>query len=139
MMMRVRALLLSALLAGLSSLSAQQCSAQYQVEPESAHHYSYRVRVVNQMGRPICVKIIPYGHSNYFHADLGSNQSATRDLWAGQRVLCVWDDRNGKLLIAAQVNIKRNGVLRIRQLAMAAGPGAAKEPSEMPSMEIESE
>jgi hypothetical protein len=137
--MRIRTLVLSVLLAGLSSLSAQQCCGQYRVEPESARQNWHRVRVVNQMGRPICVKIIPYGHNNYFHTDLNPKQSVTRELWAGQRVLCVWDDRSGALLIAARVDINRNGVLRIRQLAMAAQPGAAKESSGMPTMEIESE
>jgi hypothetical protein len=140
--MRAGTLALSALLVGLSGIAAWQCFAQYQVEPERAQRRSYRVRVANEMGRPICVKIIPYGRSGYFHADLNTGDSETQDLWAGQRALCVWDDKTGELLIAAGVNVHRSGVLRIRPLyaAAAAEPGKAAEPRRtVPSVEIESE
>jgi hypothetical protein len=126
----------------LAIAAAWRCYAQYQVEPERRRPSSYRVRVVNEMGQPICVKIIPYGHSNYFHADLGPRESETRDLWSGQRALCVWDDKTGELLIAAEVKINRNGVLRIRPLyaAASAEPGKAEAPRRaMPSVEIESD
>jgi hypothetical protein len=99
--------------------------------------------VINDMGRAVCVKIIPFRHTNYFHADLGPGESTTQEMWSGQRALCVWDDRSGQLLIVSGVTISRNGKLRLRPMigeaprAMEA-PGAlpSAAPS-VPSMEIE--
>lgn len=128
----------------LSIAWAGQCHAQYQIESEPRRASSYRVRVINEMGRPICVKIIPYGRNTFFHADLGRGQSIVQELYAGQRVLCVWDDNSGDLLVAGAVNINRNGRLRIRPLFAAApaegGLGAkprAAAPHGLPSIEIE--
>lgn len=115
----------------------------YHVEHDHTHHTYYRVRVINQMGVPICTKIMPYGKSNYFHAHLSPNSSQTENLWAGQRALCVWDDRTGELLVVARVDINRNGILRIRPLwgepAKAGAASEAPQASASPSVEIESE
>jgi hypothetical protein len=122
------------------------CFAQYQVDPDPRNDQTaYRVRVINEMGRDVCVKIIPFGKSTYFHADFSAGQSATRDLYAGQRVLCVWDDRTGEVLIAASVLINRNGKLRVRPMYASApkameAPGAPRSAAPgIPSVEIESD
>jgi hypothetical protein len=147
--MSLRRLTLLALAIVLSGFAAWRCCAQYVIEPDPAPNSWHRVRVVNDMGRSICVKIIPYGRNNYFHADLAPGQSHTDDLWDGQRAMCVWDDRTGQLLIAACVIVNRNGVLHVRPMFAAAAPGAAKAAEEpgraaqpaaaprMPSMQIE--
>lgn len=134
------------LMVGLAGVVLSISYAQdYQVEPEAHRQAYYRVRVVNKMDIPICVKIMPYGKTNYFHADLARNESDVENLWAGQRALCVWDDRTGELLIVARVNINRNGVLRIRPLwgepdRPGAPAGAApRAAAEAPAVEIESE
>lgn len=115
----------------------------YYVEHDHTLHTYYRVRVINQMGVPICTKIMPYGKSNYFHAHLSPNSSQVENLWSGQRALCVWDDRTGELLVVARVDINRNGILRIRPLwgepAKAGAAPAAPQASASPSVEIESE
>lgn len=141
-----RTCLLGGLCVALAAAAAWRCYGQYEVESDARQARAYRVRVINEMGRAICVKIIPYGHSNYYHADLGRGESETRDLWAGQRALCAWDDRNGQLLIVASVNINRNGRLRIRpQFAAAPAEARAAEqprgvaPAGIPSLEIERE
>jgi hypothetical protein len=146
--MSLRRLTLLALAIGVSGLAAWRCCAQYVIESDPVPNRWHRVRVVNDMGRAICVKIIPYGRNNYFHADLGPGQSNTDDLWDGQRAMCVWDDRSGELLIAASVIVNRNGVLHVRPLFAAAAAGAPKAAAEparaaepaaprMPSMQIE--
>ena len=117
--MAVRKMSVCGLIAILTSVVAWHCYAQYQIEPEARQARAYRVRVINQMDRDICVKIIPYGRSGYFHADLDPGESETEDLWAGQRVLCVWDDNTGRLLIASGLTVNRNGKLRIRPLFAA--------------------
>lgn len=150
--MTARKLTACGLMIALSSVLWSLGFAQdYQVErdPEArvrpqAH---YRVRVVNKMGIPICAKIMAYGKSGYFHADLDPNESEVEDLWAGQRALCVWDDRTGELLIVARVHINQNGVLRIRPLwDETEKPGAPAESTQRtapaaasPSFQIESE
>jgi len=142
--MRSRRLLLSVATIALVSAVGWHCLAQYEVEPgPQVPRVSYRVRVINEMSRDVCVKIIPYGRTTFFHADLGRGQSVVQDLYAGQRVLCVWDDRTGDLLIAGGVLINRNGVLRIRPLfadRASAAPGERpKAAAAVPMMELQPE
>ena len=70
----------------LSSVAWALCYAQYQIEPDApSPRTSYRVRVINDMGRAVCVKIIPFRHTNYFHVDLGPGESTAQEMWSGQR------------------------------------------------------
>lgn len=94
--------------------------AQFAIEPEPVRNRAYRVRVINEMGTRICVKIIPYVRPTMFHADLADGQSVVQNLYGGHRVMCVWDDTTGDLLIAAGVMVNRHGRLRIRPVASAA-------------------
>lgn len=134
-----RVLLGAAAVVAVGIVAWQGWGQQYEIEAEA-----YRVRVVNQMGIPICVKIIPYGRDTYFHADLRPGQSMVQNLYAGHRVMCVWDDRNGRLVIAAGLLVNRDGVLRIRPLYVATpAPGAAEDATPraaaagLPAVEIE--
>lgn len=117
---------------------------QFEIEPERGN--AHRVRLVNEMGLPICVKIVGHGQRAFFHVDLGRNRSVVQLLYAGPRVLCVWDDRTGDLLVAASIDVNRSGTLRLRPIYFGAEgePGAvphARRPREggagLPSLEIE--
>ena len=99
---------------GLFIVTATVGFSQLELEDDNALKRSYRVRVLNDMGQDICVKIIPYGRANYFHANLAPNRSKTSQLWSGDRVVCVWDDKTGEVLLTTGVHINRNGLLRIR-------------------------
>ncbi len=76
---------------------------------------AYEVRLVNEMGYPIRVKMVRYGSGQYLDEDLPRGGSTTRQLYAGERVLCVWN-RNETLTLAAQVNVDTSGTLRIRPI-----------------------
>lgn len=116
-----------------SSVAWAFCFAQYRVEPDTwPSRMSYRVRVINDMGRPVCIKIIPFRHSNYFHADMAPGESTVQDMWSGQRAICVWDDRTGQLLVVGGVTINRNGGLHIRPMAMGMPKAGAPQGGEMP-------
>ena len=113
--MIVRKLMFGIILTGLWGVCATPALSQrdFNIEPDPVPNRSYRIRVRNEMGRAICVKIIPYGRSTYFHADLGCGESEVDRLWGGHRVVCVWDDRTGRVLAAGGVYVGRSGILRI--------------------------
>ena len=90
------------------------------IQPNQPYH---SVRLVNEMGYPIRVKMVRYGSGRYLEEDLSRNGSVTRDLYAGDRVLCVWS-RDQRLTLAAQVDVEMSGTLRIRPIAYPAA-GAA--------------
>ena len=92
-----------------------------QIRPNQRSH---EVRLVNEMGYPIRIKMVRYGSGRYLEEDLGPNQSTTRQLYAGERVLCVWNRRQ-ILTLAAQINVDTSGTLRIRPIAY---PYAAQAP-----------
>ena len=117
--------------------------SQMRIEPDPVPNESYRIRVINEMGVPICVKIIPYGRATYFHADLAPGRSKRDRLWGGNRIVCVWHDRTGEVLLATGVRVNRNGILRIRPVwaePMAApAEGGVQPKTAMPMLEIEPE
>jgi hypothetical protein len=114
-----------AVLAGVTTAQIGRLPIQ-PIEPVQA---SYQVRLVNEMGYPIRIKMVRYGSGRYLEEDLSRSGSVTRELYAGERVLCVWD-RSQRLTLAAQVNVDRAGTLRLRPIAWPAaeaGPlGAAR-------------
>ena len=59
--------------------------------------------------------VLRYGSGQYLDEDLPRGGSTTRQLYAGERVLCVWN-RNQTLTMAAQVNVDTAGTLRIRPI-----------------------
>lgn len=122
-------------------------SAQIGRLPIEPNRASYEVRLVNEMGYPIRVKMVRYGTGQYLEADLKTNGSITRQVYAGDRVLCVWN-RNELLTLAVQVNVDSSGTLRLRPLsqpyaaqpAPLGGPrrGTAESPAEpLPRLSIE--
>ena len=96
----------------LQSQVVQSQVGDLQIEP---NQQAYQVRLVNQMGYPIRLKMVRYGRGNYLEVDLPANGSTTRQLYSGERVLCVWD-RQQFLTLAAQVNVDSSGTLRIRPI-----------------------
>lgn len=100
-------------------------SAQFGRLPIEPERESYRVRLVNEMGYPIRVKMVRYGMGRFLEEDLPRGGGITRRLYAGERVLCVWD-RNEQLTLAAQVNVNRSGTLRLRRIPQVFGPGAPR-------------
>ncbi len=129
----------------LQSQVARSQVGNLQIEP---NQQSYEVRLVNQMGYPIRLKMVRYGEGRFLEVDLPTNASTTRQLYAGERVLCVWNHQRF-LTLAAQVNVDSSGTLRIRPVeypyaarAEAAAPGAprtrAKESMEpLPRLKLE--
>jgi hypothetical protein len=141
--MPVKKMLLS--IAGLIfiAIAAVICHAQYEIQPEAPRARIYRVRIVNEMGRSICVKLVGYGQNRLFHADLSRGENVVQDLYSGVRALCVWDDNNGRLIILGTVNIARSGKLRILPIVFAPksaeGERAAEPATGQPSFEVEEE
>jgi hypothetical protein len=108
----VAVLSLAALLAGVTR-------GQIGSLPIQPSQSSHKVRFVNEMGYPIRVKMVRFGSGRYLEEDLPRNGSVTRELYAGERVLCVWD-RDQRLTLAAQVDVEVSGTLRIRPIAYPA-------------------
>ena len=120
--MNKRAVVSSAVLSLLAIL-VSVAVAQVGVLPIQPNQPYHTVRIVNEMGYPIRVKMVRYGSGRYLEEDLSLNRSVSRDLYAGERVLCVWN-RQQRLTLAAQVNVDTSGTLRIRPIAYPAA-GAA--------------
>lgn len=89
------------------------------IQPIQPSQTSYKVRLVNEMGYPIRIKMVRFGSGRYLEEDLSRTGSVTRELYAGERVLCVWD-RSQRLTFAAQVNVDTSGTLRLRPMAYPA-------------------
>ena len=113
----------------LAALAPTPSRAQVGVLPIQPNQASYSVRLVNEMGYPIRVKMVRFGSGRYLEEDLRVNGSVTRELYAGDRVLCVWN-RGQTLTLAAQVNVNTSGTLRIRPVSfpMAAQAESAGTP-----------
>ena len=104
-------------------LGSTAANAQLTIQPGHPSGEAYRVRVVNEMGVPIRVKIMSYDHHNYFQADLGRGQSHAYPLWAGDRVVCVWDNRSGDVILTSPLVVDRPGILRLQSFfEMPGGP-----------------
>lgn len=84
--------------------------------PIEPRQQAYEVRLVNEMGYPIRLKMVRYGSGQYLDVDMPRNSSTIRQLYAGERVLCVWN-QGRTLTLAAQVNVDTAGTLRIRPIA----------------------
>ena len=125
--------------------------AQLIIQPGHGFNQAYRVRVVNEMGMPIRIKMFSYAHDNYFHADLRQGQSVSQNLWAGDRVVGVWD-RSGTVILTSSVRVDRNGILRLQPFfgvpagemprgaaPRAAEPEAAAPAGGTPMLQLESE
>jgi hypothetical protein len=80
---------------------------------ESREPSAYRVRIVNDMGYPIRVKIMGFRQDAHFVIDLDEGEATTQKFFAGQRVVCVWN-RNRRLRMAASVDFDRSGVMRLQ-------------------------
>lgn len=106
---------------------APLCSGQISIQPEPQRKV-YTVRIVNGTGRPVCMKIEGHGKSRSFHTDLRARDSARQTFYGGLRVVMVWDDETGGLLLLDTLNFDRSGVLRLPAVApaAAAGPAAAR-------------
>jgi hypothetical protein len=120
------------------------CRAQYQIEPDTPRSRVYRIHLINETGQPLCLKLIGYGQSRYYHTDLRPGQSVVQDFYSGLRVLCMWNDDSAQLLVMDTVNINRNGKLRLRLLAMMApkraeGAEPGERAGEGPGLQIEEE
>ena len=107
----------------LAILTVGVTSAQIGRLPIQADPSSYRVRFVNEMGYPVRVKMVRFGSGRYLEEDLARGSSVTRELYAGERVLCVWS-RDQTLRLAAQVNVDTAGTLRIRPIAYSPAEAA---------------
>jgi hypothetical protein len=116
---------LAAFLVALSvaAVVAGVTTAQVGVLPIQPNQPYHRVRFVNEMGYPIRVKMVRYGSGRYLEEDISRSGSVARDLYAGERVLCVWN-RNQRLTLAAQVNVDTSGTLRIRPISYPAAEAA---------------
>jgi hypothetical protein len=121
---------------------AKPVRGQSEVEPDD-YNEAYRIRVINEMGEWIRLKIVGFRRDANYRVDMDPGDYDVQDLYGGQRVLCVWN-REGNLLAVVAVNINRNGKLRIRQLygsaaeRRAAAAGAADENNAgLPTLEIE--
>jgi hypothetical protein len=119
------------------------CYAQYDIEPEAPRSRIHRVRIINDTGYSICLKLVGYGQSRYFHTDLGKGQSTVQDFYSGIRALCIWNDNNGQLLVLNTVNINRGGKLRLRVILYAPKRAEGEQPEapakEPAMLEIESD
>src|SRR5262245_51420075 len=86
---------------------APSTPVQGQIEIEPDLETSYRVRIINEMGDWIRVKIIGFRRDANYRVDLDQGDYATQELYSGPRVLCAWD-RQGGLLMVVALNINRN-------------------------------
>lgn len=114
------AFLLAVAVGALVAFQARQAWAQVGILPIERSQPYYQVRLVNDMGYPIRVKMVRFGQGNYLEEDLPRGFSKTYNLYAGERVLCVWNQQQ-ILTLAAQVNVDGSGTLRIRPIAYAYG------------------
>jgi hypothetical protein len=105
----------------LLSFGGLASAQELQIEDEA-----YRVRIVNQLGTAVRVKIIGFRRDAHFTADLPKGYAVSQNLYSGSRVVCVWD-REERLLMAARVRVASNGTLRLRPIfwGAAAAPGEA--------------
>jgi len=126
----------------LASAPSKPVQGQIEVEPDA--DTSYRVRVINEMGEWIRLKIVGFRRDANYRVDLDQGDYATQELYSGPRVLCAWN-RHGDLMLVVALNINRNGKLRIRPL-YGSEPGAAAPAARssennnnagLPSLEIE--
>jgi hypothetical protein len=107
----------------LAAVSVGVTTAQIGRLPIEPRRPYYDVRIVNEMGYPVRVKMVRYGSGRYLEEDLSRGGSVMRQLYAGERVLCVWN-RSERLTLAAQVNVNTSGTLRLRPIAYPVGePG----------------
>jgi hypothetical protein len=121
----------------LAALLAGATRGQIGRLPIQPSQSSYTVRLVNEMGYPIRVKMVRFGSGRYLEEDLSRNGSVTRELYAGERVLCVWS-RDQTLRLAAQVDVDTSGTLRLRPIAYpAAGAAPRAVPQGAPRQSME--
>lgn len=92
---------------------ATTVSAQLNIVPGSGAIDAYDLTIINRLGYDARIKFVGFLDSAYFTCDLGNNQSAERDFFAGDRVMCVWDE-SGTLRMSATINVNRNGILELR-------------------------
>lgn len=123
----------------LSWAGAGLCFGQgLQIEPDARRpNRVYTIRLVNETGRPVCVKIEGYGRSRSYHADFRPGQSHAQEFYGGLRVVIVWDDDTGNLLMADIVDINRDGKLRLRGMAPASAEKGVAPRAVQPQIEIE--
>lgn len=95
------------LLAGASTVQGQP---PLEIEPSST---AYRLTVINETGQEIRLRFIGYQEGANFLSDMYINGSTTQNFYAGERVVCVWN-RSRKLLMAARINVNKEGTLRLR-------------------------
>jgi hypothetical protein len=85
----------------------------FQIQPDT-----HRVRIVNEMGQSIRVKMIGFSHQSRYSIDLRNGSSVTQEFYAGPRILGIYDSR-GNLLVATPLDVSRSGSLRLHGIAFA--------------------
>ena len=91
---------------------------------------TYKVTIVSEFGFPVRVGIFGYSTKAQVRIDFDGGQSGpdvyNQQLYAGERVVCVWDNR-GRALLMASVLIDSSGTLTLAPLyGGQAGAGAAE-------------
>ena len=131
------------LVTGLFFVFATAAHAQrFKIEPKRPSiTASHDVEIVNQVGVSIRLKLMGYQEGAQFVIDLRPGQRVKQRLFAGERVLCVWDQKQ-QLRIAGSVDVSRAGrlVLRAPQNQPQRPKGSATPmaaPSPLPKLVIE--
>ncbi len=109
---------------GIGAVSAE-AQPPFQIQSDT-----YRVRIVNEMGQQIRLKVIGFSHQSRYSVDLYDGRWVSQDFYAGPRMLGIFDAR-GDLLVTAPLMIDRSGTLRLRGIfaAEARTEGAADAPA----------
>ena len=111
MTFRILPALAALLLLGVSPTNAQR----FKIEPKRPQSASHNVQIINEMGFSIRLKLMGYQDGANYVLDMRPGQRVQQRLYAGQRVICIWD-RKQHLRVAANVTIDRGGELRLRPI-----------------------
>ncbi|MBN2581051.1 MAG: hypothetical protein JXB10_18860 [Pirellulales bacterium] len=114
--MATKNILAACLAAAVWGFGGAACFAQIYIEQRPQTPQVYNLRIVNDMGHPICLKIMGYGTWRSYYAILAPGQiAANKKFYSGSRIVTAWDNTSGDLILLSRVNFDRNGTLHIRR------------------------
>ena len=74
---------------------------------------AYDLVISNQLGYDARIRFVGFQSDADFVCDLRDGQSTERDFYAGDRVMCIWDE-SGELRMTATINVSQNGTLELQ-------------------------
>ena len=102
--------------------------AQAQAPRLRLQNRTYNVTIVSEFGYPVRVGIFGYSTKAQVRIDFDGGRTGPdvydQELFAGERVVCVWDHR-GRALLVASVLIDSSGVLSLAPFFGGQAAGAA--------------